>query len=227
MDVAFVVEVAFAVDRDHRDAVKRKNAAVDSVVVHQRVDVTAVSVKNEVSDDGNHSVTGRDNVLLALARNEFRTVVQLDPTLSPVVNQGGFDHIGTIQLVRIRVKYNPVEVVDCVYAGEAVFVRTHSHHAKSEASRVLQSFGAADGVRAALHQLVEQLVFFRLACIPSERVDRILVHHGVDRVGDDVENHTVTLIRNVATVSLCPLGLAVKEVAVNTHLLVVVAELLL
>ena len=225
MKISLVVEIAFTVDRNNWHTVERQDTAVDGVVVHERVNVTALLFQYKVSDDGNHVLASRNNVLLTVARNPFGAVVQLDPALSPIVDQGGLDHIGTIQLGAIRIKDHSVKVVDCVDAGNAVIIRTHGHHAEAEASRVLERFRASNGIAATLEQVVKELVVIRIASVPDERKDRILVHDCVHRVGDDVEDHPVSFVRNVATVRLCPLRLAVEEVTVGAHLFVVVGEL--
>ena len=170
MHVAFVVEPAFAIDRHDRNTVKRKHSSVDGVVVHERIDVTAVLFQHKVSDYGNHVLACRDDVLLAFVRNPFRAVVQLDPALAPVVNQCSLDHVGTVQLRAVRVKQDTVKVVDGVHARHAVLVRAHRHDTKAEPCRVLECLGATAGVGATLKQGVKELVVVRLALVPHERI---------------------------------------------------------
>ena len=148
--------------------------------------MAALLFQHKVSDDGNHVLTCWHNVLLAVTRNPFRAVVQFNPALATVVDQCSLDHVSAIKLRAVRIQNDSVEVVDRVDAWNAVVVSTHCHDAEAEASGVLERFRASHAVAATLEELVEQLVFFRVASVPDKREYAVLVHDGVDGIRDDV-----------------------------------------
>ena len=223
--LTFLVEIPFSVTGEDRNTGQARIAAVDCLVVHERVHMAiAVVLHDVVGHDRNEVAHAGNDVRLAFGRNELGAVVELDPPASAIVDEAALDLVLARHVGRVRVEHHALEVGDCVEGREVALVRAEGEHAEAEGNLVLQRL--FDLVAARLDEPVEDCVVLARAGIEAERIGRILVYDGVRRVGDHVEREPGGLRAESLLRTVVPHRGPAEELAVGLHALVDTAVLL-